>query len=80
MKLTKAQQRVLDKMRHGWQLGHDMTLNGRYWLQQGGCGRGGEFQTVPYPTVHALEQKGAIEIDLETYPRRTYRVIPTEEP
>lgn len=33
MKLTKAQQAVIDKMRDGWELKASMAMDGRCWLQ-----------------------------------------------
>jgi len=74
MKLSKAQQAVVDAMRNGWQLGEGMDFRGRTWLQQGGCGRGGTTKEVRANTVSALLRAGAIKKDEESFPLRTYKL------
>ena len=36
--LSAAQQRVIDRMNDGWELGRDRTMLGRCWMQDGGIG------------------------------------------
>jgi len=61
MKLSKLQQEVIDLMNNGWELGRDVTYNGRCWMQKGGLGCGGNTKKVGHNTVHALYRKGLIE-------------------
>ena len=50
MKLSKAQQDVVDKMRDGWLLYSPFLLK-----------KDGERQWIRYATYQALDQKGVIE-------------------
>jgi len=60
MKLSPAQQTVIDLMSDGWQLGRDMGFQGTCWLQQGGVGRGGKTKPVSSATLMALYREGII--------------------
>ena len=60
MKLSKAQQRIVDYMKNGYELGHMSDINGRYWLQKPGLGRGGDSIDVNRASIHALINKGII--------------------
>lgn len=72
--VSPAMQHVLDRMRTGWQLGQSITMDGRYWLQQGGCGKGGASETVNASTAHALYKRGLIVRDVHKFPLQTYRL------
>lgn len=61
MKLTKAQQKVVDAMREGWELGTSDGPDGRAWLQKGGLGRGGDTMPVQWGTLRALRNAGVVE-------------------
>lgn len=71
MKLTKAQQRVIDLMRTGWELySSDLGV----LLQEGGIGRGGETEKVSRTTLEALLDRGAIVRGAAEYPGVKYRL------
>lgn len=74
MKLSDAQKHVILGMKSGWQLGETMTLNGGFWLQQGGCGRGGARENVGAGTVQALLKRRLIETDQSKFPLRTWKL------
>ena len=62
MKLSKAQQNVIDKMTSGWQLQVAHSIGSRScWLQQGIFGEGGTSEDVKYSTLDALFRKGLID-------------------
>lgn len=74
MKLSKTQQDVVDLMKNGWELGSTMTFEGGCWLQENGCGRGGNTERVSNSTVHALLNKGIICEKKAKFPLRTYKL------
>lgn len=74
MKLTKAQERVVSRMKDGWELGWSSTMEGRVWLQKGGVGRGGESEKVSTATAHALLKAGVIVCDKRGFPTSKYRL------
>ena len=61
MKLTRLQANVIDALKNGWELGRSATSEGRWWLQQGGLGRGGKTIDVHTNTALALMKRGLIE-------------------
>ena len=75
-KLSEAQQDVLDKMRSGWELGRSERGrdDARYWMQQGGLGRGGQTQNVSYATVRALLKLGLITSGKWSFPTIKYHL------
>lgn len=75
-KMTKVQQEVVAMMRDGWELGVLTVLDGRCWLQKGGCGKGGETKSVNNKTVAALRESGVIEIAERSFPTDKYRLRP----
>jgi hypothetical protein len=75
--LTPSQQRVVDRMREGWELGKGMGGDGSFWLQRNGLGRGGENETVHASTAHALYTRGVIEVARDRYPFQYWRLTPT---
>lgn len=80
-KLSKVQVEVLEKMANGWKLGRSASIiNSRAWLQNGGCGRGGESLKVSSATLKALMNAGLIVRDTFKYPTQTYSLSVAEEP
>jgi len=79
MKLSETQQHVIDRMKSGWQLGTSTSLHPYSWLQKDGCGRGGESEDVHAGTVSALYNRGAIVVDVEGFPLRTYKLVEGEK-
>ena len=77
MKLTPQQQAIVDKMRDGWELASNMTMEGGAWIQRGGAGRGGEYQAVNGNTFDALYKKGVIRQQSREFPTAIY--VLTEE-
>lgn len=73
-KLTEQQQEVINLMKNGWELGVDVGINGRCWLQKGGCGRGGETKPVKHSTLRTLEYLDYIEKATSKFPTHTYRL------
>lgn len=74
MKLSESQQHVIDRMKTGWQLGETMTFEGGFWMQEGGCGHGGEHEKVGAGTVQALLKRRLIEMDQSKFPIRTWKL------
>jgi len=71
---TPAMLEVLRMMLVGWQLGHRGGLTGGYWLQKGGCGKGGESKDVNSLTICGLRDRGMIEVDVRGFPTIKYRL------
>lgn len=76
MKLSTAQQDVVNRMRDGWELGAPMTPDGGVWLQQGGLGKGGNSKQVHANTFNSLYQKGIIKQALRAWPTMHYALTP----
>lgn len=74
MKLSNAQQHVIDRMKQGWQLGNSMTIGGRFWIQSGGCGSGGPSEDVNANTVQALVKRRLIDVDKQKFPTCTWKL------
>jgi len=73
--LTTAQQRVVDLMRAGWELGASMSgIGGGPWLQKDGLGCGGECERVNGNTYSALLSKGVIKTQEARFPTRVLRL------
>lgn len=77
VKLSKAQQLVVDRMNDGWSLGKDSGLRGRAWMQHGGLGRGGKSADVHISTFYVLCKLGAIKSPAYHFPTTEY--VLTEE-
>ena len=76
MKLSKSQIKVINLMNDSWQLVSTMGLyNQVFWLQKGGCGRGGESINVNANTVRSLIKAGIITMNTREYPLQTYRQV-----
>lgn len=75
MKLSPAQLEVLRLMADGWELGSSVSSQrSSTWLQKGGCGRGGESQTVSANTIAALWNRDLIEFGERSFPTQTYKL------
>lgn len=73
MKVSPAQQSVIDAMRSGWELSHHEGIRqGWYALQKGGTGRGGEFKRVLSTTVCAMRNKGLIAVKERRFPNTIF--------
>jgi hypothetical protein len=60
-KLSLAQQRIVDRIKDGWELGMNGGMDPRFWIQKDGLCRGGASEKVSLATVHALEDRGIIK-------------------
>ena len=60
MELSATQQRILNLMANNWELGKHYGVNTRYWIQQGGLGRGGKSENLKGSTVRKLLYAGLI--------------------
>ena len=75
MKLSKAQQAVVDLMREGWSLCSSTSISiSGIWLQEYGCGCGGQTQKVNAHTFFALKKRGVIEIQSNQFPTSCHRL------
>ena len=72
MKLSPVQQKVIDLMKQGWEMGVSMTMDSRVWLQEDGVGRGGKSQKVNANTFFSLCSKGLIELKAQSFPTSKY--------
>lgn len=75
--LTGKQKEVLKLMADGWELGLDIGISGRYWMQQGGCGKGGESRNLHTNTIYFLIRKNMISRTKREFPLEHYAL--TEE-
>lgn len=75
MRLGEKQKEILNLMNNGWELGRNLTMQGNYWLQKGGCGRGGETKHDISPdSVHGIYKKGLIRVNKKSFPLETYEL------
>jgi hypothetical protein len=75
MKLSKAQQEIVDKMREGWALGKSSAWGkNSCWIQNGGPGKGGETRHISISTLKCLLESGAIEQIEHRYPTAIYQL------
>ena len=72
--LSPAQQHVVARLRSGWALGLTLTFTSRYWLQQGGLGRGGATEPVHANTAHALYTRGVIQSVRRAFPVEEFQL------
>lgn len=73
LKLSKVQQNILDLMNTDWELSESLTSR-RYWLQQGGSGKGGDTKKVASSTVSFLLKNNLIELNERKFPKATYKI------
>ncbi|MFA5306526.1 MAG: hypothetical protein WC365_03690 [Candidatus Babeliales bacterium] len=77
VKLTDKQKEVIKLMANGWELGLDIGLTGRYWMQQGGCGRGGESKNIHANTIYFLNHKKLIKSTKREFPLEHFELTET---
>lgn len=75
-KLSKAQQKIIDLLNSGWEIGWMLDSSDRCWIQKGGAGRGGESRNVNISTARALREAGNIVCVESKFPTARYRVAP----
>ena len=78
MKLSKAQQEVVNLLSDGWEIGHSLTFDGRFWIQKGGAGRGGESKNLNANTACALIKAGIIICTERGFPTARYSLPPSQ--
>ena len=61
MKLSKAQQHIIDKMNEGYELCMSHSFGVSCWLQRGELWNGGESENASQSSVTVLFDKGLIE-------------------
>ena len=76
-KPTPKQQRVLDMMAEGWELGLYGGLNPSAILQKRGIGKGGAVESVHLGTFVALRRHGKIQCKKQGSPVSIYEVKPS---
>ena len=74
MKLSVLQQKVIDLMNEGWELGLTQGFCPRAWLQKNGLGKGGETLNISVATLYSLERNKLIVSQGYSYPTRTYKL------
>ena len=79
MKLSKAQQEIIDLMNDGWELGCYSWGKYTYSIQKGGLGRGGESRRVNAGIIHALHKRGLIKSVGGWNPEKLHLVATKEE-
>jgi hypothetical protein len=78
MKITPAQQKIINMMNGGWNLGRSHC--GRSWLQKGGIGRGGEVLSVRSDVFLKLYKNGFIKSSKWSFPTEEYILTKSEVP
>jgi hypothetical protein len=73
-KVSPAQQHILERLSTGWQVGVNMTLDSRNWLQDGGAGCGGATERVSGDDVHALVTQRLVYQSKQSFPTSTYDI------
>ncbi len=76
-KLSTAQQRVVNLMEQGYQLGRHRRMVGgsAYRLQEGGIGKGGKSEKTTKTVVLAMLNAGVIEVDQQGWNTSTYLLV-----
>ena len=77
-RLSLTQQRVLDLMRTGWELGVSRTIDGSCWLQEDGIGRGGKTETVSISTFQVLWRRGLLKTQDRDFPSERFVLVEGE--
>ena len=71
-KLSELQMTVLECMALGWSLCSEQGFQRSAWLQEDGCGRGGETRSVNFSTLHSLSKRGLIRVKARDYPTTSW--------
>ena len=75
MKLNSKLIEILELMNSGWQLGNSGACMRGWWLQKGGCGKGGETKYLHGRTnVYELWTKKLIVSDGYNFPIEKYHL------
>lgn len=75
MQLSKRLREILIMMCAGWELGRSETWKGGWWLQKGGCGKGGECRYIHGRTnVRLLVKEGLIALNKRSFPTTKYHL------
>ncbi|KKN50757.1 hypothetical protein LCGC14_0629270 [marine sediment metagenome] len=75
MRLGKKQKYVLKKMALNWELGRDLAFRGTPWLQEGGCGYGGETDySISSSVLQSLYVKKLIKVAYKRFPLEGYEL------
>lgn len=75
MKLSKAQQKIIELMKEGWELGRSTSFaSNRAWVQQDGVGRGGKSEKMSISTFCVLLDKKLIELKKDGFPTSKYQL------
>lgn len=69
MKLSKNQQKVIDLMKEGWELGSGYS---GAWVQKGGLGKCGETVRISMATLSALLRKDLVKFIGRVFPTNHY--------
>ena len=80
MKLSKTQQEIVALMEQGWELCRSTSMDGRTWIQENGCGRGGKTKEIRINTVYALHKANRIVCVKGGFPTSHYRLVKNEKP
>ncbi len=69
-----TQDEILRLLREGWELVRDMGIDGSWWMQRDGLGRGGPSRRVNLASAHALRRKGLIKQASAVFPKAVYQL------
>ena len=72
MERPATQDEILRLLREGWELGSDMGIDGSWWMQRDGLGRGGPSRRVHAASARALHHKGLIKQLSAVFPKAVY--------
>lgn len=81
-KLSEKQQKVIDLLRAGWELGLSPAFKPNHpshvWLQKGGLGNGGEAYEIDERTLSSLIKRGLIkDVEQSRWKRERIFVLTT---
>jgi len=75
IKLTKKLIEILIFMNSGWELGISHAGSFGFWLQKGGCGKGGEYKEIHGRTnIYKLKIEGLIASNGYGFPTEKYHL------
>lgn len=67
-KLSERQQKIIDLMAAGWELGVSGSMDFRAWLQRDGIGRGGPTENLNGNTFTSLSRRKLIRQKEQRFP------------
>lgn len=72
--VTEQADEVLSLMRGDWGLGTS-PINGKHWVQQGGCGLGGTSKNVHHQVMdYLLSRSFVVPVDVMEGQRQDYQI------